>query len=212
MKSLARAESWCPKERHNEPWHAQEICLHSTTRNYYYYGSTTLCWALAIYSVSWSYTQTVGLLEWGIRQSQGRYLHTAQHKHTRQTTMPWVGFESTIPAFERVKTVHAFDRAATVMGRTRTYTYTDLKFCVLSASCYQLPHWCVTKGTTNISLKFAAIFFSRTTRKIYAKADKTMPNLQYYIIRFRVQQGLVYKEIWYKRCCVGQCRLLMSEA
>jgi hypothetical protein len=30
--------------------------------------------------------------------------------------MPWVGFESTIPASERAKTVHALDRAATVIG------------------------------------------------------------------------------------------------
>jgi hypothetical protein len=26
--------------------------------------------------------------------------------------MPWVGFETTIPVFERAKTVHALDRAA----------------------------------------------------------------------------------------------------
>jgi hypothetical protein len=30
--------------------------------------------------------------------------------------MPQVGFESTIPAFERAKTIHALDRAATVIG------------------------------------------------------------------------------------------------
>jgi hypothetical protein len=30
--------------------------------------------------------------------------------------MPEVGFEPTIPAFERVKTVHALDREATVIG------------------------------------------------------------------------------------------------
>jgi hypothetical protein len=30
--------------------------------------------------------------------------------------MPRVGFEPTIPAFERAKTVHASDRAATVIG------------------------------------------------------------------------------------------------
>jgi hypothetical protein len=38
-----------------------------------------------------------------------------QNKH-RQTSMPWVGFEPTIPVFERAKTVHALDRAATVTG------------------------------------------------------------------------------------------------
>jgi hypothetical protein len=40
--------------------------------------------------------------------------------------MPRVGFESTIPAFERAKTVHALDRAATVIGQT------------LSILCYNL--------------------------------------------------------------------------
>jgi hypothetical protein len=30
--------------------------------------------------------------------------------------MPWVGFEPTIPAFKRAKTVYALDRAATVIG------------------------------------------------------------------------------------------------
>jgi hypothetical protein len=43
-----------------------------------------------------------------IISSQGRYL-----THT-QTSMPQVGFQPTIPAFERAKTVHALDRATTV--------------------------------------------------------------------------------------------------
>jgi hypothetical protein len=34
--------------------------------------------------------------------------------------MPWVGFEPTIPVFERAKTVHASDRAATVIGSHST--------------------------------------------------------------------------------------------
>jgi hypothetical protein len=38
-----------------------------------------------------------------------------QNKHT-QTSMPRVGFEPTIPAFERANTVHALDRAVTVIG------------------------------------------------------------------------------------------------
>jgi hypothetical protein len=36
---------------------------------------------LGRFSVSWSYTQSVGLLGRGISQWQGRYLHTEQHKH-----------------------------------------------------------------------------------------------------------------------------------
>jgi hypothetical protein len=57
--------------------------------------------------------QTVGLLGRVISSSQGLYLNTGQHKHrintyTHQTSMPCVGFEPTIPASERAKTVHAF--------------------------------------------------------------------------------------------------------
>jgi hypothetical protein len=33
--------------------------------------------------------------------------------------MPQVGFEHTIPVFERAKTVHALDRSATVSGLSR---------------------------------------------------------------------------------------------
>jgi hypothetical protein len=43
----------------------------------------------------------------------------------KQTYMPWVGFEPTIPAFERAKTVHALDRAATVIGRHITHALTN---------------------------------------------------------------------------------------
>jgi hypothetical protein len=38
-----------------------------------------------------------------------------QNKRT-QTSMPQVGFEPTVPVFERAKTVHALDHAATVLG------------------------------------------------------------------------------------------------
>jgi hypothetical protein len=57
----------------------------------------------------------------GISRSQGRYLHTKQRKQSKrtQTSMPRVGFEPTIPVFERAKTVHALDRAATLIGLMR---------------------------------------------------------------------------------------------
>jgi hypothetical protein len=53
-------------------------------------------------------------------QSVARPLHThrttqTQNKRT-QTSMPLVGFEPTIPVFERVMTFHALDGAATVIG------------------------------------------------------------------------------------------------
>jgi hypothetical protein len=63
--------------------------------------------------------ESVGLLGLGISSLQGRYLHrTAQTQNKRrQTSMPWVGFEPTIPVFQRAKTFHASDRAATVIGQ-----------------------------------------------------------------------------------------------
>jgi hypothetical protein len=60
-------------------------------------------------------THPVGLLGRVISPSEGRYLTQTQNKH-KQTNMPRVGFEPTIPSFERAKTVHAVDRAATVIG------------------------------------------------------------------------------------------------
>jgi hypothetical protein len=45
-----------------------------------YYGCTVLRWALAAFSVSWSYTQSVWFLGRGISPSQGFCLHT-EHKH-----------------------------------------------------------------------------------------------------------------------------------
>jgi hypothetical protein len=62
------------------------------------------------------YTQSVGLLGRVMNPSQGRYLHTEEHKQNKrtQTSTPWVGFEPTIPAFERAKIVHALNSASTV--------------------------------------------------------------------------------------------------
>jgi hypothetical protein len=62
-------------------------------------------------------TQSVGLLARGSARHKST-TYTAQHKHNKriETSMPKVGFEPTIPAFERAKTV----RAATVIGRQET--------------------------------------------------------------------------------------------
>jgi hypothetical protein len=51
---------------------------------------------------------------------------TQDSTHTEfnaQTSMPQVGFEPTIPVFERAKTVHALDRAVTVMGTREIYRH-----------------------------------------------------------------------------------------
>jgi hypothetical protein len=73
------------------------------------------------YSFSFLSLYTVGLLGWGISLSQGLYLHI-EYTHTIQTSMPWVGFEPTIPTFEQAKTVHALHRATTVVGRSTIST------------------------------------------------------------------------------------------
>jgi hypothetical protein len=58
---------------------------------------------------------SVGLHGRGISPSQNRYLTQTQNKH-KQTSIPRVGFEPTIPLFEWVKTFYALDRAAAVIG------------------------------------------------------------------------------------------------
>jgi hypothetical protein len=66
--------------------------------------------------------QSAGLLGRGISPTQSHYLHrtTQTQSRRRQTSMPWVEFEPTIPVFERAKTFHALVRAATVIGHCLT--------------------------------------------------------------------------------------------
>jgi hypothetical protein len=90
------------------------------------YRSTALCWALAAFSVSWSF-YTVGRTPWTEDQPVARPLpahRTAQtqHKHT-QTSMSWGGFGPKIPVFKRAKTVHALERTATVIGCTKVVPF-----------------------------------------------------------------------------------------
>jgi hypothetical protein len=64
---------------------------------------------------------TDGRTHWASDQPVARPLPThrttqTQNKHTIQTSMPQVGFEPTIPAFERAKTVHALHHASTAIG------------------------------------------------------------------------------------------------
>jgi hypothetical protein len=63
------------------------------------------------------FKQSIEPLGQGISPSQGRYIHTGQHKQNKytQTSMPWVRFELTIPVFEWARRVHASDRAATMI-------------------------------------------------------------------------------------------------
>jgi hypothetical protein len=62
--------------------------------------------------------QLVGLLGREIGPTQGLYLHASQHNTEKRgdTSMLRVGFEPTIPVFERPKTVRASDRSAIGTG------------------------------------------------------------------------------------------------
>jgi hypothetical protein len=97
------------------------------------------CWTLAAFSVSWSFRQSIGHLGRGISPSQGRYLHTGQHKHRinahRHVCMPQVGFEPTTPVFER-----ALDRAVTALPFARyallhSITCVQLRLITILGSC-----------------------------------------------------------------------------
>jgi hypothetical protein len=99
-------------------------------------------------------TQSVGPLGKRISPSQCHYMRTGQHKQINARRHPclWVGFESTIPAFERAKTVHASDRLATVNCRTLStdnfHTFWSLKevrpnshrICRCSAEVHRTKH------------------------------------------------------------------------
>jgi hypothetical protein len=104
------------------------VCL-SIYLPIYFYGCTAFV-VLGRFFSSLIYTQSVGLLGLGISPSEGRYIHrTTQTKTKRtQTSIPRVGFEPTIPVFERAKTVHALDRAATVIGCS--FSKLDKNICV----------------------------------------------------------------------------------
>jgi hypothetical protein len=77
------------------------------------------------------HTQWVGLL-WTGDQPIPRpppTHRTTQTQNTRtQRSMFRMGFEHTIPVFERANMVHALDRAATVIGWEATYYTYKIKF------------------------------------------------------------------------------------
>jgi hypothetical protein len=58
------------------------------------------------------------LLGWGSAVARPLITHrtTQTQNECTQISVPQVGFEPTIPVFERAKTVHALDRAAAVVG------------------------------------------------------------------------------------------------
>jgi hypothetical protein len=77
---------------------------------------------------------TVSRTPWAGEQPVVRPLpahRTAQTQNKRrQTSMPQVGLELTIPLFEQAKTVHALDRAAAVIGDMKSHSTVNRCLCL----------------------------------------------------------------------------------
>jgi hypothetical protein len=67
--------------------------------------------------------KTIGRTPWMGDQPAARLLPTQTQNKRTQTSMSCVGFEPTIPAFERAKTVHALDRSATAIGNIISFVF-----------------------------------------------------------------------------------------
>jgi hypothetical protein len=111
------------------------------------YGSTALCWTLALLEFLDLYI--VGRTPWTEDQPVARPLPTHRTTQTRnkstQTSMYRVGFEPMIPAFEWAKTVHALDRIATVIGPSKNRQMLKHKFPPSNKTIF---HYCSTDFTS----------------------------------------------------------------
>jgi hypothetical protein len=80
--------------------------------------STALCWTSAAFSVSWSFSQSVGLLVRGSARRKAS-TYTQDSTNTEQTYTDIhapCGIRTHDPSAWRAKAVNALDRAATVVG------------------------------------------------------------------------------------------------
>jgi hypothetical protein len=129
--------------------------------------SRALCWALAAFLISWSFTQSVWLFARRISTSQGLYLTQTQNKRT-QTSMNWVGFERTIPAFERKETLHALDRAATVIVTLFNAALISEMFMILMFLLFSDNIDCVLNKCQGLGKKRSSIWSTRARSKVTA--------------------------------------------
>jgi hypothetical protein len=97
------------------------------------YGSTVLLLGLVRF-FSFLILQTAGrTLRTGDQPMSLPTQRTAQTQNKRtQTSISWVGFETTVSAFERQKRVHSLYRAATLIGDRKA---------VQSLKCESREHW-----------------------------------------------------------------------
>jgi hypothetical protein len=83
--------------------------------------------------------------------------------------MPWVGFEHTIQASERAKTVHAPERSATVAGRRGNYIKQNEKFLLVGlrqGPLYYVHKWeeeeNIQIGSTVCKINLLSVFSDGT--------------------------------------------------
>jgi hypothetical protein len=92
-------------------------------------------------------SKTVGRTPWMGGQPVGRTLPIRTQNKQRQASMSWVGFEITIPAFKRAKTILALDCAATVTGPVgncvcKFFFGTSLRPTLSLRLCWECAHVC----------------------------------------------------------------------
>jgi hypothetical protein len=92
------------------------------------YLSTSLCWTLAAFLVSWSSTKSVGLLDGDQPIARPLPAHRTPQTQTKrpQTSMPLVGLEPTISVFEQ---------AATVIGNV---DYMQSNYCIIMNNKWEI--------------------------------------------------------------------------
>jgi hypothetical protein len=107
--------------------------------------------------------KTVGRTPWTGDQPIARPLPTQENKHriNADISMPWVGFEPTIPVFERAKTVYASDCAAPVIGTTQhSWSANSFKF---TPSIFKIN---VTSTLHNEFMWLYVIFYLSTNKHV----------------------------------------------
>jgi hypothetical protein len=105
--------------------------------------------------------------------------------------MPWVGFEPTIPAFERAKIVHGLDRAATVIGSL--FKLTTIKFKSVLSTFYIsfLGLFCLQFVVCGQFRKFGSSELRQDTDGLIMKVQKR---------NYRFLEQLYFShEYWYLR-------------
>jgi hypothetical protein len=122
---------------------------------------------------------------------------SAQNKRT-QTTTRWVGFEPTIAAFERAKTVHALDRAATVIGacyQIRDYIkrYLPIRNDDRCRHCSSTAWYASTRQISPSLLGLSVVIMSIMRARVWGKSEKIVIDITGLVGRYFKSRRLVRK-------------------